>query len=104
MTKEKKDMLTDIVLFHGSLDELNNFIGENTDRQFSYHMDLFCAEKISCDAGLEVPINALKEKIKKRNYHGLVNVRTSFFRESSGVTNHYLFEGTPITDTEEENQ
>ena len=90
-------VLSDIVLFNVSLDELNNFI-EDSHRSFSYHSDLYYITTIQSDSPYEIPLGVLREKIKEKEYNGLVNLKTNFIT-GVRIMSYYLFEGTPVVES-----
>ncbi len=100
MSEEDKKKLEEIVLYHGSLDELNSRCRININKKYDkfflvecpFFMELF-EEEYKDRALFKV-----KYELRKRGFDGLVNLRTSFspYEDQDFSSKYYLFEGTPI--------
>ncbi|MBI2449277.1 hypothetical protein HYV49_03185 [Candidatus Pacearchaeota archaeon] len=87
MTDKK---IEDIVLYHGSLAELNS---RDSEKQYRFAEALFfISDKVDRN-------KQLKEQLSTIGYDGLVNMKTSIVSIHfvlSGESTYYRVEGTPI--------
>lgn len=87
----------DIVLYHGSLEELNS---RNPEKQYRIaEEDFFITDFEELGFIHQDPYQSIKKQIQKKDYIGLVNARSIIRIESNFGGAHMRFfgmEGTPI--------
>lgn len=98
--EEKPRKVEDIVLYHGSLTELNS---RNHQRQYEFAPEL-TFRSIPCSVGdvdiyrpkkerdVPLPLEGIKRELLEKGYSGLVNMRTIMFNKY----HYFAVEGTPI--------
>lgn len=91
----------DVVLYHGSLDELNR--APDTDRQYALTDRLEWQHHDFADKSVEIPVflDEVRNALLEAGYDGLVNRRLSHSKwtyPGGGASNaiSLLIEGTPI--------
>ncbi len=86
--------LEDIIIYHGSLAELNS---RNPDKQYQFAEELFFiseAQPEYSDYLTKSYKEIIKEELVRKKYNGLVNARTMAI---AGIRlDKYRIEGTPI--------
>ncbi|MEN9626730.1 MAG: hypothetical protein RL557_1058 [archaeon] len=86
------EQLTDIILYHGSLNELN----ERTNGQYTFAQDSSFVSLPGKYQSVERMEHEIKRQLAKKDYHGLVNRRTTAVSEDGRAWVSGFIEGTPI--------
>lgn len=93
MSEEKN--LDEIILYHGSLAELNERLKAKGDSgRFNFADELWFLSEFPLSYSQREVITECKRQIVVRGYDGLVNMRTLVYPEPRVIT--YAIEGTPI--------